>query len=46
MKKDSKPQAKPAVLSIYDLDLIAAGGVVMVFLGTAAKSLFDWFLSG
>jgi len=46
MKKESKPQSKPAVLSIYDLDLIAAGGAVTVFLGTAAKSLFDWFLGG
>ena len=44
MKKEPKQPAKPAALTVVDLDLFAAGGAVLVFTGFLAKSLFVWIV--
>ena len=47
MKKDDPKQpTKPVAPSMFDLDLLAAGGAVVALLGFAAKSLFVWIVGG
>jgi hypothetical protein len=42
MKKERQRRGKLALPSTFDLDVLAAGGAVLVSLGVGAKAMFVW----
>ena len=44
MKKEPKQPTQPAILTVVDLDLFAAGGAVLAFTGFVAKLLIEWIV--
>jgi hypothetical protein len=44
MQRNTQNRTKITVPTFFDLDIIGAAGVILVFLGITGKAMFDWLV--